>query len=179
MALEAVALAHVDSGWTYPGGDDYCGLLTEVDVTTFAQALDPQARQWIAQAQEVVARQTMPEVRTGAQCDQPHACGFHDYCAGLEPQAEMPIIWLPHFRAQPWIDRGVTNLRNLSDDVLNERQRRVRTCTAQGKVLFDRTGAAHALAGHPLPGVFIDFETIQFAVPIWAGMCRYQQTPFQ
>jgi hypothetical protein len=35
------------------------------------------------------------------------------------------------------------------------------------------------LAAHKLPAYFLDFETIQFAVPIWKGTRPYQQIPFQ
>ena len=35
------------------------------------------------------------------------------------------------------------------------------------------------MAAHKLPGYFLDFETIQFAVPIWPGTRPYQQIPFQ
>ena len=39
--------------------------------------------------------------------------------------------------------------------------------------------AAQALASHKPPAYFMDFETIQFAVPIWKGTRPYQQIPFQ
>lgn len=35
------------------------------------------------------------------------------------------------------------------------------------------------LRGLPYPRYYLDFETIQFAVPIWSGTRSYQQLPFQ
>ncbi len=35
------------------------------------------------------------------------------------------------------------------------------------------------MRSHKLPAYFMDFETIQFAVPIWKGTRPYQQIPFQ
>jgi DNA-nicking Smr family endonuclease len=35
------------------------------------------------------------------------------------------------------------------------------------------------LAKHKLPAYFLDFETIQFAVPIWKGTRPYQSHTFQ
>jgi hypothetical protein len=61
----------------------------------------------------------------------------------------------------------------------NDRQKRVRNATLSGKVFFDRKGAAADLAPHKLPAYFVDFETINFAVPIWKGTGPYQQIPFQ
>jgi hypothetical protein len=65
------------------------------------------------------------------------------------------------------------------DALLNAAQRRVKTHTLSGKVFFDAAGAAADLAPHKLPALFIDFETVQMAVPVWKGTRPYQQMPFQ
>ena len=182
IALTAIALAHIDSGWTYPGQGDYQGLLRESDLSEEAFARADEVKGWVAQAQAVVQRASAPTLATGAQCFHPFECGFYNHCASLEPQAEHPIHWLPrpgqavqnHVQAH-----GVTELRDLPDDLLNPLQLRVKHATLSGQAFFDQAGAAQALSGHPLPAYFIDFETIQFAVPIWAGTRPYQQIPFQ
>ena len=74
---------------------------------------------------------------------------------------------------------GVSDLRDVPDGLLNERQARVKTHTLSGTPYFDAAKAAADLAPHKLPAYFIDFETIQFAVPIWKGTRPYQQIPFQ
>mgnify|MGYP002223870291 CR=1 FL=1 len=61
----------------------------------------------------------------------------------------------------------------------NEKQRRVKTVTLTGETYFDKKSALRDLAQHKLPAFFMDFETIQFAVPIWKGTRPYQQIPFQ
>jgi hypothetical protein len=55
----------------------------------------------------------------------------------------------------------------------------VKAHTLSGKPFFDAKGAAASLADHKLPAYFMDFETIQFAVPIWKDTRPYQQIPFQ
>ena len=177
--LDGVAVAHIDSSWVYPGGHDYAGLLVEKNLTEEAVSRFGEVQQWIDSAQHIVAQKESPEIKTGPQCDSPYACGFYEHCASLEPAVEMPITWLPRFRAQAWIERGVVDLRDVPAEELNEVQTRVRDCTVAGTVYFDSRGAADDLAGLPLPGYFLDFETIQFGVPIWAGTRPYQQIPFQ
>ncbi len=179
IALASVALAHIDSSWTYHGGGDYDGLLVEEDLTEQTRPLVNEVQGWIDEAQRVVAAREAPEIKTGPQCDSPYACGFHAHCSSLEPVVEKPVQWLPRFAAQAWIERGVEDMRHLPSDALNTVQRRVRDCTVDELVYFDREGAASDLAPHALPGYFLDFETIQFAVPIWAGTRPYQQIPFQ
>lgn len=63
--------------------------------------------------------------------------------------------------------------------MLNDKQRRVKTAALTSKLFFDSKGAAKALEPHKLPAYFMDFETTQFAVPIWQGTRPYQHIPFQ
>lgn len=182
VQLESIALAHIDSSWVYPGNDDYQGLLTENDLTAEAFARTEEVKGWIAQAQSVAVETVEPTVETGDQCSTPFDCGFYGYCSINDPKPEYPIYWLPRFssaRRKELAAEGVFDLREVSDDVLNDVQRRVKDCTLDNEVYFDAEGAAADLASLSLPAYFLDFETIQFAVPIWKGTRPYQQITFQ
>jgi hypothetical protein len=183
VPLAAVALAHIDSAWVYPGGGDYRGLLHEEDLTAEAFARTEEVQTWIAEVQAIVQQDAAPAMNTGRRCTEPYECGFLGYCRSLEPQVEYPIAWLPRIQSnalKAHIEQHrAADLRDIPDDLLNERQRRVKACTLAGETWFDAAGAAADLATLPLPAWFIDFETIQFAVPIWPGTRPYQQIPFQ
>ena len=182
VPLKAIALAHIDSGWAYPGGGDYQGLLVENDLSAEAFARADEVQGWIAAAQTIVARKKAPPITTGSQCSAPYECGFLAHCQSQEPQAEHPVHWLPrrsnalnaHIE-----EHGTRELRDLPDSLLNPTQQRVKTATLSGQAFFNQAATAQALAAHKLPGYFLDFETIQFAVPIWPGTRPYQQIPFQ
>jgi hypothetical protein len=181
--LASVSVAHVDSKWTYPGGGDYQGLLTEVDLTEETFGREAEVRQWVKQAQAVAKLAAEPVRATGAYCQTPFECGFIDHCAATEPQAEFPVAWLPRVQtnalkahlAQP----GVIDMRQVPDDLLNATQLRVKQQTLSGQAWFDARGAARALRDYTAPLYFLDFETIQFAVPRWAGTRPYAMHPFQ
>ena len=181
--LSGISLAHIDSTWTYPGSEDYSGLLIENDLTDEAFSRGCEVRDWITAAHQIVASAQEPQLNTGKQCATPYACGFIGYCQHQEPQAEHPIAWLPGRltkNLQSHIEAcGLTELRELPDDLLNDKQRRVKDVTLSGQPFFDRYGATQALAAQKLPAYFLDFETIQFAIPIWQGTRPYQQIPFQ
>jgi hypothetical protein len=182
VPLKSIALAHIDSSWVYPGDENYQGLLKENDLTAEAFSRADEVKGWIAQAQSIVAKSAEPVRETGAHCDTPFECGFYDYCSRDEPKPEYPLYWLPHFstsKARDLAAKGVNDLRTVPDDLLNDRQQRVKDHTLANTVFFDATGAAADLATHGLPAYFLDFETIQFAVPIWKGTRPYQQITFQ
>lgn len=183
VALASVSLAHIDSSWVYPGGSDYQGLLLENDLTSEAFGREAEVKAWIADAQAIAGKSSEPAMGTGKHCGQPYECGFFAYCQGQEPQAQYPVGWLPRIQTKALKalveEDGVKDLRKVPDDLLNERQLRVKAHTLSNQVYFDAPGAAADLAAHKLPAYFLDFETIQFAVPIWKGTRPYQQIPFQ
>lgn len=183
LPLSSVSIACIDSRWVYPGNGAYGGLLHETDVTDQAFSRDAEVHSWIADAHRVVASKEEPKIKMGKHCSDPFECGFRDYCQGLVPTARHPISQLPGRLGSALaalIDSdGLTDLQDVPDDLLNKRQRRVKSAALSGKTYFDASSAAKALEAHPLPVYFMDFETIQFAVPIWKGTRPYQQIPFQ
>lgn len=183
VPLKAIALAHIDSSWVYPGDNDYAGLLIEKDVSESAFSRDDEVRTWIGEAQEIVALGTEPEIRTGKHCSDPFDCGFYNYCTSQEAQAEYPVQWLPGRWSQKLNslveDDGIKDMRDVPDDLLNTKQLRVKQVTLSGKPYFSKKETVAALAGYKFPAYFLDFETINLAVPIWKGVRPYQQVPFQ
>lgn len=182
VPLESISLAHINSAWVYPGDGDYRGLLKENDLTEEVFARGEEVQGWIAQAQAIVIEPVAPEVKTGKQCSQPFECGFYAHCTADEPKAEYPVTWLPRIstaKVEELAARGLSDLRDIPDDQLNDKQQRVKDHTVAKTVFFDAAGAAADLAGQSLPAYFLDFETIQFAVPIWKGTRPYQQITFQ
>jgi hypothetical protein len=92
------------------------------------------------------------------------------------------VSWLPKLsaaKACKLAEEGIDDLRNVPSELLNPLQLRVKTHTLNNTVFFDAESAASDLAQYSLPAHFLDFETIHFAVPIWACTRPYQQIPFQ
>lgn len=182
VTLKSVSVACVDSTWVYPGGGHYDGLLALTDLTSEAVARDGEVRAWIGEAQKVASLAAEPEVKTGDHCHEPFECGFCQYCSRGQPQPEFPLDWLPRFSATRRAElgqQGIDDLRQVPDEVLNAVQQRVKQHTLAGTPFFDATGAAADLEPHGLPARFLDFETVQLAVPIWPGTRPYEQIPFQ
>lgn len=136
VPLSAIALAHIDSAWVYPGADDYDGFLLENDLTDEAFGRSDEVRGWIAEAQQIVAKKKVPAINTGSQCTGPYEYGFLAYCQGLEPQAEQPVSWLPRIGnklAAHIKSNRVIELRDIPDALLNDQQRRVKEVALSGK----------------------------------------------
>lgn len=181
--LRRVDLAHVDSSWVYQGDGNYEGFLAPVEVTNDALRLEPEVKTWIAEAQTVAAQRNEPQRHTGPHCHTPFECPFFEHCRASEPQPAIDANWLPRIQKKTLrahID-GLepAEMDDVPDHLLNALQQRVKTCTLSGEMFFDARGAAAALKHCKLPAVFLDFETVNPAVPRWKGTRPYQQIPFQ
>lgn len=182
VRLDTVSVAHIDTSWTYPGGGDYQGLLVERDVTDDAREAAKQVARLVEEAGEILDGD-MPELRRGRHCKDPFECGFAEFCANLDPDPKYPSAWLPRVTSRQLKtlieDQGVRSLSDVPDNLLNPIQLRVKQHTLSQQTYFDAAGAAAALKPYGFPAYFLDFETIQFAVPVWAGTKPFQQIPFQ
>jgi hypothetical protein len=74
----------------------------------------------------------------------------------------------------------VESIREIPDDFeLSEIQRRAAACVQTGEPWFDRDGLKAQLATLSYPIAYLDFETINPAIPRFVGTHPYQQVPFQ
>lgn len=183
VTLSGVALAHIDTTWVYGGDGDYNGLLVEKDLTESAFSRADEVRAWIAAAHAVVALDAAPDLATGLQCTNPFPCSFSAHCQQGDASPQFPVTWLPRIQSQSLktyiSERAVVDMRDVPSELLNARQLLVRDCTVRDECFFDAAGARRDLERYPLPAYFLDFETIQFGVPKWAGTRAFQMLPYQ
>lgn len=180
--IRTASLAHIDSSWTYSGGMDYRGLFKLHDLTEESISRQREVESWVNQAQSVAKACAEPNVGMGAHCTSPFECGFLKHCSEGSETVEFPIQWLPRIttkKVEELQAAGIKDLREVPDRKLNELQQRVKQASVTGRAYFDAQGAAKDLAENLLPCLFLDFESVQFGVPIWAGSKPYQQTCFQ
>jgi len=181
--LKAIKLACIDNTFVYKGKGNYQGLLKEEDLSNEAFSREAEVEGWINQAHKVIRKRKEPTMDTGSHCSQPYTCGFYEHCSKNEEHAEFPVQWLPRIQAKNLktkiVASKIIELRDIPDELLNKIQKRVKDHTLSGKTYFDKQGAKSDLSGYKQPAYFLDFESIQFAVPIWKGTRPYQQLIFQ
>lgn len=180
VKVKRISLVHIDNQFVYPGNEDYDGLFTEVDVTAQVGELQPHVPAWIKAAQKTL-KGSEPQVATGEQCKKPYACPFIGYCHPAAPPDSFPVEELPRIgrQAERLREDGYADIRQLPPDRLrSDNHRLVWESLTKGKPIL-RKGAAAAMAALSWPRYYLDFETISFAAPIWAGTRPYQQVPFQ
>lgn len=183
LALARTELWHIDTGWTYAGDGRYEGLLVREDLGEAVEARIAQVPDWVRGAKEVLAGPE-PAIAMGEQCTTPFDCPFQRWCAAQAgPQPEYPVTLLPNNKgkklAAELIVEGYADLREVPPERIEDAElAMIARVTREGRARLDPE-AATAIRALAWPHIYLDFETIGFAVPRWAGTRPYQQVPFQ
>jgi hypothetical protein len=180
LLLSRTEIAHIDNTFVYPGEERYQGLFRHVDVSSDIAALEHEVPAWIEAARLTLAGDD-PCTEPGAQCHDPFDCPFLEHCAPSSEESGYPPEILPrnYGLANALREEGYTDLRDVPDGRLTHPKHiRVWQATCAGHHSLSPE-AGERIRALGWPRLYIDFETIQFAVPIWAGTRPYQQIPFQ
>lgn len=181
VSLSSVEIAHIDNSFVYSGSGNYQGLFRHVDVSEQIAGMKDEVPDWSNAARETLIGEE-PCVTTGDQCYKPFACSFTNYCSPqIEGVGGYPPELLPYGAklAAALRSEGYSDLRDVPEERLEGwRNQLVWRATKSGHAELS-PGAGKIIAMLPYPRYYIDFETINPAVPIWAGTRPYMQVPFQ
>jgi predicted RecB family nuclease len=179
LPLASTKLALIDNAFEYAGKGNYDGLFHEVDLTPDLEPLIAAMPETVAATRETLESLDEPTRDIGTHCTTPYPCPFFTHCA--PEQGEYPILGLGGRKDALYslMLEGFKDIRELSEDQLpNADQQRIWRQTVAGQAYrsFELKAAIDELA---YPRYFLDFETIAFAIPIWADTHPYQALPFQ
>jgi predicted RecB family nuclease len=177
--LASTCLAHINRSYVFQGGTvdprrffKIRNLTRRIEQPDLVFQLRSQFR--------VLAMPTAPDLPTGPHCTAPVTCEFYEHCNAPKPSDH--IGYLPRLRAsamEQLEELGIDSIQNIPDDFeLSEIQRRAATCVQTRQPWFspELRGVLGELA-YPL--FFMDFESVNPAVPRFPGMRPYDQLPFQ
>ncbi len=183
IPVTRVEVAVIDTSFTYRGDGDYAGLLKHVDVTVATRGFESQIPGWVSAARDTLASKE-PLIDTGDQCQKPHRCPFFASCAPRRLAAERahyPVEILPHadelaidLRLEGYDDMREVPLHRLKNPI----HQRIQRACASGRYELSPE-AQEEIRPQPYPRHYLDFETINPAVPVWPSTRPYQQIPFQ
>jgi predicted RecB family nuclease len=181
LKLASVWLAHINREYVLTGTtvDPHQFFLFR-NLTNRAKNLQPELVLRLRSQFRILALPTPPEVPTGPHCINPVVCEFFHHCNQPLPDDHIGYIPRLHANAMEQLEElGVESIHEIPTDFeLSEFQRRVCTAMQTGQPWFsaDLKGEFESLK-YPL--YFMDFETVNPAIPRFVGMHPYDHIPFQ
>ena len=181
LDLASSCLIHVNRNYVFEGGFiDVRRFFRIRNLTRRVERLQPKLTFQLRSAFTVLNMSKPPDLPTGPHCTDPVTCEFYDRCN--PPRPDDHIGYLPRIHAsavEELEDMGIASIRNIPDDfALSEIQRRAATSVQTSTPWFAPELATElGRLKHPL--YFMDFETVNPAIPRFSGMRPYDQIPFQ
>jgi hypothetical protein len=160
---------------TFP---DLSDLFTRHDVSAEVEALQGGIPDRVRSQLSMLAG-PLPVVPIGPHCSEPYACPFLARCWPALPRHHVSTLYRSRNRAQEFEARGYVTIHDLPAGLgLNACAERQRRAVQAGRLIVEG-GLGRALGRFQSPLAYLDFETVQFAVPIWDGCHPYDQIPAQ
>jgi predicted RecB family nuclease len=179
--LASVCLAHINRNYVFDGGSiDVRRLFKIRNLTRRVQRLQPKLTFQLRAAFTVLSMPKPPDIAPGKHCMSPVTCEFFDRCNPPLPDDHIGYLPRLHASAEEELEEmGVESIHDVPDDFpLSERQRLACTSVQTGEPWFNpELGVALESLRYPL--YFMDFESVNPAVPRFPGMRPYDQLPFQ
>ncbi len=181
VELSSVCIMHLNRAYVYPGGEyDIRQLFRLRMLNPQIAALQPQIGKHLAEQFRILEQPNAPEIAPGDHCRDPFECEFFDRCNPPVPADH--VLHLPRIQArtvEKLESMGITSIFQVPDDFrLSERQRRACKTVQQGKPWFSQD-LSRVLNSLKFPVYFMDFETVNPAIPRHPEMRPFDQLPFQ
>jgi len=175
LPVTGVDVMVLNRACTYP---DLSDLFTRHDVTAEVEALQGGIPAEV-QSQLSMLAGPLPDVPIGPHCSEPYDCPFAGRCWPVLPPHHVSTLYGAKRRTQALESQGYVTIHDVPDglglSVVADRQRRA----VQAGSLIVEGDLGKAINAFRSPIAFLDFETVQFAIPIWDGCHPFDQIPAQ
>ena len=181
LDLASACLAHVNRNYVFQGGSiDVWRFFRIRNLTRRIERLLPKLTFQLRSELRVLVMPKAPDIPPGPHCTNPITCEFFDRCN--PPRPDDHIGYLPRLHAsaaEELEEMGVESIHDIPEDFsLTDRQRRAATSVQTGEPWFSaELGKELESLRYPLR--FMDFESVNPAIPRFSGMHPFDQLPFQ
>lgn len=180
LKIDRCILLHIDNSYEKGGDIDPNGLLVEEDVTDQLEPYIAGIEPRLDKMRECILSDNCPEIGIGLYCKDPYTCAMEVECWSKLPEDNIFTLYnCGPKKGFPLYESGIETIRDISEGDLSVKQLIQKKCEEVGETHIDKEAIKDFLATIQYPVYFMDFETINPAVPLFDGTRPYQRIPFQ
>ena len=181
MNINRAFLLLINNQYVYDGSNfDLENFFSFYDVTDEVLSIQNEIPSSIDEQHQMLSAADAPLVQPSRHCNTPFICEFWEYCT-----KDMPAHWIFDLYgvSQKKFDEltgmNVEDIKDIPDAFnLTELQERMRKCVKNNETFISKRLHAQ-LTDVEYPVHFLDFETVNPAIPRYAHTSPYQVIPFQ
>lgn len=186
-------LMHINNQYVKNGEIEPKELFVQEDITELVEEFSKGIEGRIKNMLKIISSKAEPKCSIGLHCSDPYDCPVMNECWEDVPEGSI-FEFYRMFKKKCFAlhDSGVVCLNEVPEDVvLNDKQKIQRRLaiesnggsstdmTQEGPKHIDKLGIGNFLNNLKYPIYYLDFETINPAIPKYDGMKPYQRIPFQ
>jgi CRISPR/Cas system-associated exonuclease Cas4 (RecB family) len=178
LEISRTILKHINRECVFP---DLKNLFVDIDCTELVAAELKSVTKKLKEISSALASESPPSVGIGPHCDAPYECSFKAMCWQHIPKHsifELNGVWgKDKFELY---QKGILRIADIDESVKVSRAKPQQLKAVQSNSpVIDKKGLKAFIQEIQYPSYFLDFETINPAIPQYPGMSPYAQLPFQ
>ncbi len=181
LKIRKCYLMYINNQYVRKGRIEPKKLFATEDVTKQCDDLMSEIEANVADMFETIRKKDVPRVKVGPHCYNPHPCPLEYICWDfLPPKDDIFCLYSGTKKAYELLERGVLRITDIKADVnLSDKQNIQVTCHKNGTPHIDKKGIKDFLDTLEYPFYFLDFETINPAIPAYDNSRPFEAIPFQ
>jgi hypothetical protein len=180
LKIKKCYLMHINNEYIRKGEINPKELLTKTDITEEVEEAIKGISERIENMKEIISDPILPENKIGTHCNDPYDCPLIDECWSFLPEGHVFQLYGSRKKGFELIENKIYALKDIpSEFELNEKQELQVKCEKEGKVHIHKESIKQFLSTLQYPLYYLDFETINPAIPMFDNSKPYQQIPFQ
>ncbi len=181
LKIRKCYLMYVNNQYVRKGEIEPKKLFATEDVTKQCDDLIAEIETNMADMLETIRKKGAPQVKVGPNCENPYPCSLEDICWNfLPPKDDIFCLYSGTKKAYELMERGILCITDIKEDVkLSDKQSIQVECHKTNLPHIDKKGIRDFLDTLEYPLYFLDFETINPAIPIYDNSRPFEVIPFQ
>ena len=181
LKIRKCFLMHINNQYCLDGQIEPSELFVQTDITEKVEEFSKGIEERVEQMLEIINSSGEPQNKISVSCDNPYGCSIKSECwDGIPENSVFDFYRMLKKKCFELYDGGTVCLSDVPESVkLNEKQGIQRRLACDGGKHINKEEIGNFLNGLKYPIYYLDFETINPAIPKFDGMKPYQRIPFQ
>jgi len=180
LKIRKCFLMHINNQYVRDGEIEPKELFVQSEITPEANSAMDGITKRIDNMLKIVNSKQCPKVDIGKHCKDPYECGMKCDCWDHLPEENVFNLYLGGKKSYELYNGGILKIKDIPKGYkLNPRQKIQVDCAINGNCNIDKDKIKKFLDDLKYPLYYLDFETINPALPKFDGMKPYQRIGFQ
>lgn len=174
-------IMHINNQYVKNGEIEPKELFVQTDITEKVEEFGLGIEKRIENMLKIINSKEEPKCSIEVHCSDPYDCSLKEECWKDIPNESIFDFYRMFSKKKfELYNSGTKLMKNVPDSIkLNDKQKIQRFIAEKGGVHKDEENIKHFLDNLEYPIYYLDFETINPAIPKFDGMKPYQRIPFQ